>query len=72
MSKEWRAYNQSITDNLEDEKEEEYTMNQIGFNDLVNYSGEEHVQRGGSRPCKKLNKDRIALYYVELLYNDYF
>lgn len=43
MSVEWRAYNQSITDNLEDDKEEEYMMNQSGFNNLIDYSSEEHV-----------------------------
>ena len=31
MSDQWRAYNQNIRDNLEDDEEEEYMMNQIVY-----------------------------------------
>lgn len=47
MSKQWRVYNQSIHDNLVDDDEEEYMMNQIMFNNTVDSSNDELVQRGG-------------------------
>ena len=72
MSKQWRAYNQSIRDNLEDDEEEEYMMNQLVYMNQLDSSDDEPVQRGGSRPGRQPNKDRLALLHVELLYNDYF
>ena len=51
-------------DNLEDDEEEEYMMNDIDSLD------DEHVQRGDSLPSRKSNKDRLALFHIELLYND--
>ena len=72
MSEQWRAYNQSIRDNLEDEEEEEYMMNQVVYMNQLESSDNELVQRGGSRPSRQPNNDRLALFHAELLYNDYF
>ena len=72
MSDQWRTYNQNIRDNLEDDKEEEYIMNQIMYQNQLDSSDDEPVQRGGSRPGRQSYKDRLALFHDELLYNDYF
>ena len=56
MSKQWRAYNQSIRDNLEDDEEEEYMMNQLVYMNQLDSSDDEPVQRGGSRPGRQPNK----------------
>jgi hypothetical protein len=47
MSEQWRAYNQSIRDNLEDDEEEEYMMNQLVYMNHLDSSDDELVQRGG-------------------------
>ena len=62
-----KAYNQSIRDNLKDNKEEEYMMNQLMNMNHIDSSHDEHVQRGGSRPSRKPNKDRFALFHAKLL-----
>lgn len=72
MSKQWRVYNQSIHDNLVDDDEEEYMMNQIMFNNTVDSSNDELVQRGGRWYGIKENKDRLALFHAKLLHNDDF
>ena len=72
MSDQWRAYNQNIRENLEDDEEEEYMMNQIVYQNQLDSSDDEPVQRGGSRPGRQPNKDRLALFHAEMLYNDYF
>ena len=50
MSEQWRVYNQSIRDNLEDDEEEEYMMNQLVYMNQLDSLDDEPVQRGGSRP----------------------
>jgi hypothetical protein len=72
MSPQWRVYNHDIRDNLKNDDEEEYTMNQLVYMSQINSSNDEHIQRGGSRPSRKPNKNRLALFYVELLHNDNF
>ena len=72
MSEQWRAYNQSIRDNLEVDEEEEYMMNQLMYMNHLDSSDDELVYQGGSRLGRQPNKDRIALFHAELLYNDYF
>lgn len=47
MSEQWRVYNQSIHDSLGDDDDEEYMMNQIMFNNPIDSSNNEPVQRGG-------------------------
>ena len=71
-SEQWRAYNQSIRDNLQDDDEEEYMMNQLVCMNHIDSSDDEHVQRGGSRLGRKPNKDRRTLFHAELLYINYF
>lgn len=68
MSKQWRVYNQSKHDNLVDDDDEEYMMNQIVFNNTVDSSNDELVQRGGRRYGGKPNKDRVALVHAMLLH----
>jgi hypothetical protein len=72
MLEQWRAYNQNIRDNLEDDEEEEYMTNHLVYMNNLDSSDDEPVQRGGSRPGRQPNKDRLALFHAELLYNDYF
>lgn len=48
MSEQWRVYNQSIHDNIGDD-DEEYMMNQLVFNNPIDSSNNEPVQRGGRR-----------------------
>ena len=48
MFEQWRAYNQSIRDNLEDDEEDEYMMNQLVYMNQLDSSDDEPVQRGGS------------------------
>ena len=64
MSKQWRVYSQSIRDNLKDDEEEEYMMNQLVNTNHIDSLDDEHVQRGGSRPGRKPNKDRLALFHA--------
>jgi hypothetical protein len=47
-------------------------MNQLLYINHINSSDDIHVQRCGSRPCRKPNKDRFALFHAKLLYNDFF
>lgn len=47
-------------------------VNQIVFNNPLDSSHNVHVQRGVSRPGTKPNKERLVLFYVELLYNACF
>ena len=43
MSDQWRAYNHNIRENLEDDEEEEYMMNQIVYQNQLDSSDDEHV-----------------------------
>ena len=43
MSKQWRVYSQSIRDNLEDDEEEEYMMNQLVNTNHIDSLDDEHV-----------------------------
>lgn len=70
MCEQWRAYNQSIKDNLKDDEEEEYFINQLVYMNQLDSSDDTLFQRSGSRPGRQPNKDRLALFHVELLYND--
>jgi hypothetical protein len=65
MSSQWRAYYQSIRDNLEDDDEEEkYMMNQLMYMNHLDSSDDEQVQRGGSRPDRQPNKYRFVLFHA--------
>lgn len=71
MFEQWKGSSHGVKDNLEEDIEEEYVMNPLLFNNLIDYLDEEHVQRGSTKPSRKSNNDRLALYYTKLFYNDY-
>ena len=48
----WHPYNQSVWANLGDDKEEEHMVNQIVFNNPIDFEDDEHVQKGSSQPCE--------------------
>ena len=72
MSQQWRTNNQTIRDNLEDDDEEKYMMNQLVYMNHIDSFDDEHIQTRGSQPNRKPNKDRLALFHSKLFYNDYF
>ena len=72
MFQQWRANNQTIRDNLEDDDEEEYMMNQLVYKNHIDSFDDEHIHTGGSEPDRKPNKYRLVLFHSKLLYNDYF
>lgn len=66
-----RGSSHGVKDNLEDDIKEEYVMNPLLFNNLIDYLDEEHVHRCCFKPSRKSNNDRLALFYTKLFYNDY-
>ena len=47
-------------------------MNQIVFNNSIDFEDNEHVQKGSSQPGKRLDKNRHVLFHAKLLHNDFF
>ena len=72
MSDRWRRYNQNIQANLEDDEEEEFVMRTLAQQYDNVSSDDEPKQRGGSRPGRRANKERLAEMYDALLFKDYF
>ena len=72
MSDRWRKYNQNIQANLKDDEEEEFVMRTIAQQYDNVYSDDEPKQRGGSRPGRRANKERLVEMYDVLLFKDYF
>ena len=57
-----RPYNQSKWNNLGDDKEEEHVMNQVVFNNPIDFEDNEHVQKGSNQPGKRPDTNRHALF----------
>ena len=65
-------YNQNIQANLEDDEEEEFIMRTLAQQYDNVSSDDEPKQRGGSRPGRRANKERLADMYDALLFKYYF